>query len=155
VERQALTALAWTIRFKIGCTVLWIVACSLPGDWLSSQGLPAPEPELFIRLLGMAWTALLVGYAIGLRRARRGQFPATAVGAGIVSNGGAFLLLLGYRQSWASWGLIPQFALGVSALALAAITLGLVVFGGRALRRSLGELFGPGPEPEARRGPGA
>jgi hypothetical protein len=59
-------------------------------------GFPKHEPPVFIKLLGMAFTALWVGYVCGLREIENGRYPALSVSLGIVSNGGAALLLAIY-----------------------------------------------------------
>ena len=72
-----------------------------------------PEPQLFLRLLGMAYTALIVGYAFGLRDARSGRYPAGVVWVGIVSNGGAFVMLAvaALLGVWSGWGLPAQLVM--------------------------------------------
>lgn len=55
-----------------------------------------PEPIVFVRLLGWAWIALLVGYLNGLQSLLRGEWPFATIRVGIVSNGGAALILASY-----------------------------------------------------------
>ena len=121
------------LAFKIALTVaVWCVPMLLfPAAWLQSLGFPVPEPQLFLRLLGMAYTALVVGYAFGLRATIQGTYPTGVVWVGIVSNGGAFLLLAGAAVlgAWAAWGTIAQAIMWGSLLGTGAITAGLIRFG--------------------------
>ena len=48
-----------------------------------------PEPLLTARLVGVAYAALIVGYAAGWLEAGRGRYPGWVVAMGIVSNGGS------------------------------------------------------------------
>lgn len=128
-----MTALARVYVFKIGATVLfWCVPLLLfPATLLEQVGLPEQPTLLFLRMLGWAYLALCVGYAFGLSAALRGERLAGPVWVGIVSNGGACLLLLGYglAGTWSAWGGFVQLLLWSSALVTAAITLGLVLYG--------------------------
>ncbi len=121
------------LAFKIALTVaVWCIPLLLfPTTWLLALGFPVPEPQLFLRLLGMAYTALVVGYGFGLRAASRGAYPAGVVWVGIVSNGGACVMLaIGAAFGvWAAWGTIAQAIMWGSLLGTAAITAALVRFG--------------------------
>ncbi|KAI9024575.1 hypothetical protein DFJ74DRAFT_705315 [Hyaloraphidium curvatum] len=77
--------------FVSGCLPLLLTpAASFP----KSLGLPEPGPYvLAVRLLGWAWLALLVGYRGGISLVDAGKFPKHAVIMGLVSNGGAGLLI--------------------------------------------------------------
>lgn len=142
---RALTAV---LTAKIILTILlWVVPLLFfPAAWLRRLGFPVPEPPLFLQLLGMAYLALVVGYAFGWRSARRGIYPADAVWAGIVSNGGAFLLLAIAAVSgvWASWGGPARVAMWSSLVATGAITVGLLAFG------PLRDIFRPGGQADRR-----
>ncbi|MBI5925176.1 MAG: hypothetical protein HY836_06215 [Aquabacterium sp.] len=120
VVKIALTALLWG-----GPLLLF------PSSWLHWLGFPVPEPQIFLRLLGMAYLALLVGYAFGLRMSLHHGYPAGAVWVGIVSNGGAFFLLAvaAVLGVWASWGVLAQSFMWVSAIGTGCITVGLVWLG--------------------------
>jgi len=48
-----------------------------------------PEPLLTARLIGVAYAALIVGYAAGWAEAGRGRYPSWVVAMGIASNGGS------------------------------------------------------------------
>ena len=67
---------------------------------------------------------------LGLRRLNAGRSPADAVTVGIVSNGLAAALLLGYGVAgeFAEWGAPARAFMGISAAATALITIGLVAF---------------------------
>lgn len=130
---DAMRALSTVLIGKIALTVaLWVVPLLFfPTSWLHCLGFSVPEPHLFLRLLGMAYISLVVGYAFGLRSSLRGIYPAAAVWAGIVSNGGAFLLLAisAVHGVWASWGGIARMAMWSSLVATGAITIGLIALG--------------------------
>jgi hypothetical protein len=132
-------ALSAVLVAKITLTILlWVVPLLFfPISWLHRSGFAVPEPHLFLRLLGMAYVSLVVGYAFGLRSAWRGIYPADAVWAGIVSNGGAFLLLAisAVNDVWSSWGLLARMAMWISLAGTGAITVGLLAFGPLRSRR--------------------
>lgn len=126
-------ALSRILFIKIALTALvWCIPLLFPpGTLLQWLGFPVPEPQLFLRLLGMAYVALVVGYGFGLRDALRNQYPQAVVWLGIISNGGAFVLLIAAAISsvWADWGSIAQWIMWGSLIGTAAITLGLIWFG--------------------------
>ena len=62
-----------------------------PSSVLEWLGFVVPNPPVFLRLLGMAYLALAVGYAFGLRDSLGGKYPIGTVWVGIVGNGGALL----------------------------------------------------------------
>jgi hypothetical protein len=130
------------LRAKIVLTVaVWCVPLLLfPESLLLRMGFPVPEPELFLRLLGMAYGALVVGYGFGLRSAKQGQYPAGTVWVGIVSNGGACLILTvaAVSGSWVAWGDVARWVMWGSLVGTGAITAGLVVFGPLRQRSGLG-----------------
>jgi len=94
-------------------------------------GMPEPKPMLFLRLLGAAYFALVVGYISGLFRLGRGDEVQDIVWVGITSNGSAFLILLlcGISGTWNGWGVLARIYMWASVVATASITLGLVVAG--------------------------
>lgn len=69
----------------------------------------------FFRLYGMASTALLVGYSVGLWQSMNGMFPWAAVLMGIASNAGA-AAILSFSRSTSSRGYAVIF--GTLALLL-------------------------------------
>ena len=130
-------ALAFLLIAKIGLTLaLWCgPLLFFPAAWLRWSGLPVAEPLPFLRLLGMAYAALIVGYALGLRQVRQGVFPAATVWMGLASNGGAFVILAlaAATGAWSSW---PGLAPGLMWASLAAtglISAGLATFAARSL----------------------
>lgn len=73
------------------------------------------------RLYGMALIALLVGYAWGLMEVGQGRYPDGVVLVGLVSNGGAVLVMLwtGYaRRSPAALVFFGAIAVGLAVAAL-------------------------------------
>ena len=65
--------LSKVLFIKILLTVfIWCIPLLFyPATWLHWLGFPVPEPQIFLRLLGMAYTALVVGYCFGLRTAMK------------------------------------------------------------------------------------
>ncbi|MEO1308674.1 MAG: hypothetical protein AAFV38_12315 [Pseudomonadota bacterium] len=105
----ALTLLFWALP-------LLVFPSTLLGFFIT----PLPEPLIYLRLLGLAYLALTVAYIGGLVEAFRGGFPMTTVLMGLVSNGGAAILLLVYLLSeavqpvlWASWLVVTLITCGL------------------------------------------
>lgn len=125
--------LARVLGIKIGVTVvLWFIPLLfLPSDLLRTMGFPDLGPPIFIRLLGMAYGALLVGYVFGLLATRHGNYPRSTVWSGIVSNGGAALLLSigAFQGVWATWGFWARLIMWLSLAATGLISAGLIAFG--------------------------
>lgn len=128
-----MNALAQVLAVKIALTLsAWCVPLLLfPKPLLLWLGFPVPEPALFLRLLGMAYVALIVAYGFGLQAARRGEYPAGVVWVGVVSNGGACLLLgyFAWLDAWSDWGGFAQLVMWTSLLGTGAIAAALVKFG--------------------------
>lgn len=124
------TWLRRVLWLKIIATLVWCAALLFPGDNSARLGFPQPSAIVFLRLLGAAFLALLVGYVRGLRALRAGRAPTDAVVVGIVSNGLASAMLIGYGAAgdYAGWGWFAQFFMWVSAVVTAVVTIGLVAF---------------------------
>lgn len=126
-------ALSGVLLLKILLTlVCWAAPLLLlSGDTLVALGFPLPQPMLFVRLLGVAYLALVFGYLHGAARAWRGDYPGGIVWMGLVSNGGACGLLAGawWRGTWAGWGEQAQWLLQVSVAATGVLTLALLLTG--------------------------
>lgn len=115
---------------KLVVTVLlWVVPLLFPVPWMEALGFPPPAPLVFVRLLAVAYAALCVGYLAAWREARSGAFPASTVLVGLVSNGGAFgVLLFGLAADWFDgWGAFAHVYIQASAGATLVITTGLAV----------------------------
>jgi len=86
---------------------------------------------VFVRLLGAAYAALVVGYVGGLIRLLRGEDIRNTVWVGLTSNGLACLILLlfGITGAWEDWGIWARIYMWSSALLTAAITAGLFFAG--------------------------
>ena len=110
--------------------VLWCVPLLLfPKAWFEKIGYPRePDPMLFVRLLGVAYLALGVGYVLGLRELGHGGTAQQAVTVGIVSNGLACVTLLIYlaRGKFADWGTWARAHIWASIAATGLVTLGLL-----------------------------
>lgn len=91
-----MTLLTLLLLFKIGFTALFaaLPMLLLPADGIRQRlGIDAAALP-YIRLYGWALMALLVGYAGGVVEAEAGHMPWGVVTMGLVSNGGAALLML-------------------------------------------------------------
>lgn len=73
------------------------------------------ESMLFLRLLGFAYLALLVGYYGGMRTIDDGENPVSVIYMGLVSNGfaGFTFLIFGLMERWAHLSLWLQIYLWV------------------------------------------
>lgn len=131
MTQQTGALLRAVLILKIGVTlVCWAGPMLLlhPAQF-EMLGFPVPEPFLYIRLLGMAYLALVVGYAYGYRVALKGYFPSAAVAIGIVSNGGAAMIILAFLLSGKTeeFSPIAYNLMVLSGGLLGLITLGLVL----------------------------
>lgn len=128
-----MNSLSKVLVFKIAFTIT--AACIplllFPSSLLQWLGFSVPEPIIFLRLLGMAYAALIVGYAFGLRASLQGLYPMSVIWVGIVSNSGAALMfaVAAFQNVWGSWGVIAQVIMWGSLLSVSIITIGLVTFG--------------------------
>lgn len=124
--------LKMVLIWKITITGLFWCAPLLlfPASWFVALGMPAPEPMMFVRLLGATYFALLVGYYMVLKGLERGENPKAVVYMGIASNGlaGLILLLYGLAGTWSSWGLLAQCIMWLSVLGAAVVTVNLLRF---------------------------
>ncbi|MEM9731487.1 MAG: hypothetical protein AAF997_23130 [Myxococcota bacterium] len=131
LHAEPLRSLSWVLRFKVGFTLaVWAIPMLLlPASMLEAVVGFVPEPMLWVRLLGWAYLALCVGYLDGLRIAQRGMFPRGVVLMGIVSNGGAAVLLLLSRLFGVASELqgLPAIGVWLSIVVLLAITASLMV----------------------------
>ncbi len=125
--------LATIMKVKVVVTLIsWSLPLLMfPASWFVRIGMPEPKPILFVRLLGAAYLALVVGYMSGIRRLGRGDDVRNIVWVGITSNGLSSLILLrsGIAGVWIEWSILARIYMWASALATAAITLALVVAG--------------------------
>ncbi|MEM1156418.1 MAG: hypothetical protein AAGI44_19965 [Pseudomonadota bacterium] len=126
-------------------TLLWALPFLLaPTNVLQLLMGAVPEPIFNLRLLGWAYVALITGYIGGLLQARGGVMPLQIIAMGLVSNGGASLLVLGHLV----WGTgadlrgIPAFLTWFSGIALALITMGLLLAVAQ-YKRALASSFRP------------
>ena len=103
----------------------------IPDFLLELLGFVVPNPQIFLRLLGVAYIALAVGYVFGLRDVLNGRYPAGVIWVGIISNGGACaaISLAALLNVWELWGPIARLFMWFSLVATGAITIGLIVFG--------------------------
>ncbi len=102
----------------------------LCGGDLIALGFPE-QPMIFLRLLGLGYASLLVSYAFGVAAVRRSEYPVGGIWTGIVSNGGACLVLVlgAVVGSWAQWGWWAQVYMKTSLVLTFGITVGLLLTG--------------------------
>lgn len=133
-----MNGLSSVFAFKIVVTFLlwWLPLAILPDRLIVALGFPAQNSYIFIRLLGMAYFSLGVGYAFGLRDSLQDLRPLGVIWTGIVSNGGtcALLTFFGINGAWSTWGRIAQFAMWGSLILTGIITIGLISTGLLGLR---------------------
>ena len=135
-------ALRRTLAAKTLLTLaLWAgPALFLPASWFPFVGIPEPPLAqlVFVRLLGAAYFALCVGYAIAWRTPAR--HPG-AVLVGVVSNGLAALAILsvGSAGGFDSWSPLGAAYIWGSCLAAAGIATALVITGRPLLRKIAAE----------------
>ena len=127
-----------TLILKIVLTIGWSAPLLFfTKTHFETLGMPEPKPVMFTRLLGAAFLALLVGYALGLRDVYRDEMPVNTMRVGIVSNGLACLILIcfGFQGTWSTWSNVAAYCLWGSAIFTGLITVLLVIsilrFGGR------------------------
>ena len=123
--------LVLALKIFITVTAWCIPLLTFPAQWFVFLGFPAPQPEVFVRLLGTAYSALVVGYVIGYRKEQAGIYPSEAVWVGIASNGGATVVLIvcAFLGAWSAWGPLAQAYMWLSLASVALITVGLVIRG--------------------------
>jgi hypothetical protein len=132
------TRLRQVLAVKIVTTLaVWALpALLLPVQWFPTFGLPEPPLEqlVFLRLLGAAYLALIVGYALAWRSPAR--HPG-AILVGIVSNGLAALVIVsvGASGAFATWPLLGSIYIWGSALLTAVLAVALAQTGQPLLRR--------------------
>ena len=126
-----MTILEWVILAKISITVLiWSTPLLLfPRSCFLKLGFPRPEPMIFIRLLGAAYGALVVGYAFGFVALHHGTHPHGVIWMGIISNGLACVILVILRKEWLAWGRCARLYMWSSTVATGGITALLFTFG--------------------------
>jgi hypothetical protein len=126
-------SLSFVLAFKIFVTFLfwWLPLAFFPASLITSLGFPLQSSYMFIRLLGMAYFSLGVGYVFGLQESLNNQLPVAVIWTGIISNGGtcALLAFFGIKGAWLTWGTFAQFAMWTSLILTGIITIGLIITG--------------------------
>lgn len=122
----------FALGLKIFLTLFWFFPLLFFRiDFLESLGMPSPVlPVEFVRLLGAAFLALMVGYILGLTDLiRKKVFPFNTIIVGIVSNGLSCLILLyfGFTKNFDGWRGIGFFAMWGSAFLTGLITALLIL----------------------------
>ena len=88
-----------------------------PSFFLPQAGLELPENTILLSLLGWAYVALCVGYGYGFLQARKGIREKGILAMGVVSNGGACLIMLFN----AVIGMAPELTLFGNIIALGSV----------------------------------
>ena len=114
---------------KILLTLFWFFPLLfLSKNRLEKLGVPEINLLVFVRLLGAAFFALLVGYVLGLYDLTQGRFPKNTVVVGIVSNGLACLILIYFIAAGRlnEWQGIARIAMKASMVLTGLITVSLI-----------------------------
>jgi hypothetical protein len=124
------------IKIVVTLAVWALPALLLPPSWFATLGIPEPPLEqlVFLRLLGAAYLALVVGYALAWRAPAR--HPGAVV-VGIVSNGLAALVILSVGASGGldTWTMLGNLYIWTSAVLAAGLAVALGKTGQPLLRR--------------------
>ncbi len=114
---------------KIAITAIFLCVPLLffPPSLFELFGIPAPQPLMFTRLLGVAYLALIVGYYGGIKALDNNQNPIFTIDMGIVSNGVAGLVFLyfGFTGGWTNWSIGAQIYMWLLSFGALLITLNL------------------------------
>lgn len=136
--QAAMKPLARVLVVKLVVTALFWAAplIFIPESVLAAAGLPRTSAPV-IRLLGTAYAALWVGYALGLWEVVSGRRPTNTVIVGVVSNGGAgaYLLYAGMTGALAGWHPALRIVVWLSAGVALCIGLSLYWYGLRSSAR--------------------
>ena len=114
-------------KIVITAIFLCIPLLFFPASLFEAMGIPVSQPLMFIRLLGVAYLALIVGYYEGIRALNRHQSPLFAINMGLMSNGLAFLVFLyfGVSGEWDDWGLGAEIYMWLLSFGALIITVNL------------------------------
>lgn len=104
-----------------------------PKALFTQLGIPMEGPMIFIRLLGVAYLALCVGYYSGITAIKNKQNPMAIIHMGLVSNGlaAAVFLYYGATGNWQDWSPFAQGYMWALTAGAAYICFGL----GRAKKK--------------------
>jgi hypothetical protein len=124
-----------SIRLVLGIKIvvtllLWVFPLLCAPELLVRARIPAGAGmTMFLRLLGAAFLALVLGYCLAYRDVGRHRDITNTVWVGMLSNGLACLILVSYGATghWRTWGPPARIIMWGSAVATGVITLGLVL----------------------------
>lgn len=124
-RKSAVSFISFVLLLKISLTLaLWALpSLLLPEKAFAWLGFPSVRPRVFIKLLGMSYLALLVGYVDGWLNLPA-AYPVVAVKMGLISNGGACLVLVWFsiQGHWSNWGRLARAHMWVSTAATGLVT---------------------------------
>jgi hypothetical protein len=124
-------ALAILLKSKIILTIaMWAIPLLIfPKSIFEWIGIPFPEPAIFLRLLGVSYIALCIGYGWGMVLLNRGENPFGILLMGMVSNGFACILIIffGITGTYKDWSLLGKIYIYLSAGITGSITLLLIL----------------------------
>jgi protein-S-isoprenylcysteine O-methyltransferase Ste14 len=114
---------------KIAITAVFLCVPLLffPSSLFEALGIPAPQPLMFVRLLGVAYLALIVGYYSGIKALDNNRSPIFAIDMGLVSNGlaGLVFFYFGITGGWSGWSIGAQIYMWLLLAGAVMITLNL------------------------------
>ena len=126
-KSDELVLVVLAVKLFLTLSVWSIPLLFLPRDWLARIGLPVANCLIIYRLLGMAYLALAFVYASGFPAFNHPPHTELAVLVGLVSNGGASILLIANYPRWREWERMARLFMSFSAVATACISLALLI----------------------------
>lgn len=126
-------SLSAVLLFKVLVTfTFWVIPLLFfPSDWLQYIGFESTQNFFVIRLLGLAYLSLTVGYTFAYFEARKGIVLKPVIWVGLVSNGSAAIMLtiflwIGYFSNTTS---LLKIIVSSSVVATGSIAVGLWILG--------------------------
>jgi hypothetical protein len=115
---------------KIIITIIFVCIPLLffPASLFELVGIQSPQPIIFIRLLGVAYLALITGYWGGIKALDNNDNPIHVINMGIISNGlaGIVFLYFGMTGSWSAWNIGAQIYMWLLTIGVVIITINLL-----------------------------
>lgn len=123
--------IAFIVKICVTALMWFVPLIAFPASLLEAIGVPVGGATLFLRLLGVAYAALIVAYAAGAGHCAKGSYPSVIVRIGIVSNGGSFLCLIvaAFMGEWAGWGELARVYMWASLALTFLLAAAFVIFG--------------------------
>ncbi len=114
-------------KIVITLVCLCIPLLFFPRELFNYFNIPMIDSMIFVRLLGVAYLALCVGYYSAISMLKNKQKPMAMIDMGLVSNGLAATVFLFYGStgSWQNWDLFAQIYMWLITLGAFYICIGL------------------------------